>query len=61
MKKYNVIASEDLEAPQNSWTKGEEYKVTETNTKFQITSNEAQVAYVITLKDEIMKNFQVVC
>lgn len=58
MKKYNVVASVDLEAPQNSWDKGEVYEVTETETKFQITSNEAQVAYVAELKPEIMKNFK---
>lgn len=58
MNKYKIIAIEDLEAPQNSWTKGEEYEVTETETKFQLTSNEAQVAYVIELKNEIMQNFK---
>lgn len=58
MKKYSVVALEDLEAPQNSWTKGLNYEVSETATKFQITSNEAQVAYVVGLKSEIMKNFK---
>ena len=58
MKKYSVVALEDLEAPQNSWTKDCRYEVTETETKFQLTSNEAQVAYISELKPEIMKNFK---
>lgn len=59
MKQYKVIAIADLEAPQNSWTAGETYEVTETDTKFQLTSNEAQVAYVVELKDQIMENFKI--
>lgn len=58
MQKYNVVALENLEAPQNSWTKGCQYEVTETQTKFQLTSDQAQVAYVAALKPEIMKNFK---
>lgn len=58
MKKYNIVALKDLEAPQNSWTEGSQYEVVETETKFQLTSNEAQVAYVATLKAEIMQNFK---
>ncbi|MEK3955662.1 MULTISPECIES: hypothetical protein [unclassified Psychrobacillus] len=58
MKKYKVIALENLEAENNSWTKGLDYEVTETATKFQITSNEAQVAYVIMLKEAILINFK---
>lgn len=58
MKKYSVVALGDLAAPQNSWTEGCQYEVTETKTKFQLTSNEAQVAYLVELKPEIMKNFK---
>lgn len=57
MKKYNVVALADLSAPQNTWTKGQQYEVTETETKLQLSSNEAQVAYVVAVKDEVMKNF----
>lgn len=57
MRKYTIIALADLVTQQNTWTEGEQYEVTETETKFQLTSNEAQVAYVISAKDEIMKNF----
>ena len=61
MKKYQIQALSDLTAPPiNTWTKGEVYEVTETDTKFQLTSNEAQVAYVIGVKSEIMSNFKVV-
>lgn len=60
METYNIVAISDLEAPQNSWTEGEQYIATETETKFQLTSNEAQVAYVIELKEDIMKNFRVI-
>lgn len=58
MRKYKVEALNDLQAPQNTWTKGLDYEVTETDTKFQITSNQAQVAYMIHLKSDIMKNFK---
>lgn len=58
MRKYKVEAVHDLEATHNTWTKGLDYEVTETETKFQITSNEAQVAYMIHLKSDIMKNFK---
>lgn len=57
--KYKVLALEDLEAEFNSWTKGLDYEVTETNTKFQITSNEGQVAYVSMLKEAVLINFKV--
>ncbi|MBG9694218.1 hypothetical protein ABD91_26165 [Lysinibacillus sphaericus] len=57
-EKFKVVALEDLTADYNSWKKGEVYEVVETDTKFQITSNEAQVAYVLSLKDEIMVNFK---
>ncbi len=60
MKEYVVVALEDLEAPQNTWTKGGQYIATETETKFQLTSNEAQVAYVISLKPDIMNNFKAI-
>jgi len=60
MKKYHIEALEDLEATHNTWDKGGIYEVTETDTKFQLTSNEAQVAYMIKLKEDIMKNFKIV-
>lgn len=58
MRTYKVIALNNLEVPQNSWTKGLDYYVTETETKFQLTSNEAQVAYVLELKEDILVNFK---
>jgi len=59
MTKYKVFALEDIETEFNSWTTGLDYEVTETNTKFQITSNEGQVAYVSMLKEVILLNFKV--
>jgi hypothetical protein len=59
MNKYKVLALDDLEAEFNSWTKGLDYEVIETETKFQITSNEGQVAYVSSLKEDIMINFEI--
>jgi len=60
MKKYNIVALNDLEAPQNTWTKDLIYEVVETETKFQLTSNEAQVAYIAELKSKIMEYFKVI-
>lgn len=60
MKKYNIMALNDLEAPQNTWTKNLTYEVIETETKFQLTSNEAQVAYIAELKSKIMENFKMI-
>lgn len=59
METYKVIALNDLQTTNNTWTKGKDYEVTETDTKFQLTSNEAQVAYVVGLKVDIMENFEV--
>ncbi|MFY0516291.1 hypothetical protein ACOMCU_00475 [Lysinibacillus sp. UGB7] len=55
---FKVVALEGLTTDQNSWSKGEVYEVVETDTKFQLTSNEAQVAYVVVLKEAIMENFK---
>lgn len=57
-EKFKVVALADLEADYNSWTKGEVYEAVKTDTKFQLTSNEAKVAYVVALKDDIMVNFK---
>lgn len=59
MKKYKIKAMVDLETNNNTWTKDLDYDVVETDAKFQLTSNEAQIAYVRRLKPDIMKNFQV--
>lgn len=59
MKKYKVIALENLEGKSNSWTKGVSYEVTETDTNLQLTSNEGQFTYEIMLKDVVLINFKI--
>lgn len=60
MKKYKIEALNDLQTEHNTWTKGLDYEVVENETKFQLTSNEAQVAYLARLKADIMVNFKLI-
>ena len=60
MKKYEVIPLTDLQTNDNTWTKGFNYEVTETRTKFHLTSNEGQITFQMTLKPALMENFIII-
>ncbi|UNH58517.1 hypothetical protein OEJ84_23790 (plasmid) [Bacillus subtilis] len=59
MKKYKVIAKDNLEAPPHTWTKGLDYEVVEEDNKdyFTISSNEGAVNYFNSVKDKTLENF----
>ncbi|MCR4362096.1 hypothetical protein NUG13_12225 [Bacillus subtilis] len=59
MKKYKVIAKDNLEAPPHTWTKGLDYEVIEEDNKdyFTISSNEGAVNYFNSVKDITLENF----
>jgi len=59
MSKIIVIAKENLEAYPHTWTKGLDYEVSQKEDYFTLASNEGQLNYFNTVKDDVMKNFEV--
>lgn len=60
MKKYKVIAKDNLEAPPHTWTKGLDYEVIEEDNKdyFTISSNEGSVNYFNSVKRVTLEGFE---
>lgn len=58
MEKQTIIALEDMQADLNTWTKGLDYELWDKGTFFTITSNQAQISFSNSLKDEVLGNFK---
>lgn len=56
---YRVIAKENMEAkPVHTWTKGLDYEVVEKQNFFLLASNEGQLAYINSTKEEVLSSFR---
>lgn len=53
-----VIAKDNLYASPHSWTKGLDYEIIEKSNYFTLASNEGQVNYVNTIKEDVLENFE---
>lgn len=60
MNKYKVIAKDDLETKPHTWTKGLDYEVVQKSDYFTIASNEGQLNYYNTVKEEVLGNFEII-
>lgn len=58
MEKYIAIAQSDLEAKPHTWTKGLDYEIVEKTNFLTLASNEGQVNYTNTVKEEVLANFK---
>jgi hypothetical protein len=59
MKKYRVIAKDDLEAFPHTWTKSLDYEVVEKEEFFTIASNEGQKNYFNEAKTLVLSEFDI--
>ena len=60
MNKYIVITNENLEKFPHTWTKGLDYEVVQKVDYFTIASNEGQLNYYNTVREDVLRNFQIV-
>ena len=62
MKKYKVIAKQDLvlEGDVHTWTKGLDYEVIQGEDYIKLTTNQGHVNYVNKVKDKVLDNFELV-
>lgn len=58
MNVYRVVAKDNLEAYPHTWKKGLDYEVVEKDDYFTLASQQGQVNYLNTVREDVLANFE---